>query len=205
VDGTRTTTPSLPPGLTTRNATRAVPATQQNPVGVGIESKSTLAPHGVLPRSQLDGKLKAPVPSTTPRGSSKTVPSPNSAITPHLIAHRTASLWARSTHFLGLNTRTNAIVVQGGKEAWLHRMPPLMIAPCRVLEPRPIQAAAGAPGGYRSTSIPHNELEKDHRLASGHYRHFGYTLCIQFRIRSTRLRPQVGFLVPLAIPRLLAK
>jgi hypothetical protein len=92
VDGTRTTTPSLLLELTTRNATNPVLVTQPNPVGVGIESKSILAPHGALLLSQLDGQLKAPVLSITPCESWKALSSPNSPITPRLIAHRTARL-----------------------------------------------------------------------------------------------------------------
>ena len=69
VDGTPTTIPSLLPGLTIRNAPNPVQVTQPKPAGVGTESKSTLALHGVLLRFQLDGQLKAPALSTTLRES----------------------------------------------------------------------------------------------------------------------------------------
>src|SRR5258706_163605 len=92
VDGTPTTIPSLLLELTTRNATNLVLVTRPNRVGVGIESKSILALHGVLLLSQLDGQLKAPVLSITPCESWKALSSPNSAITRHPIPHRTASL-----------------------------------------------------------------------------------------------------------------
>lgn len=92
VDGTPTTTPSLLLELTTQNATNLVLVTQPNHVGVGIESKSILALHGVLLLSQLGGQSKAPVLSITPHESWTAPSSPNSAITRHSIALRTASL-----------------------------------------------------------------------------------------------------------------
>lgn len=51
----------------------------------------------------------------------------------------------------------NVIVAQDGKEVWSHRVHLLMIARCHVPELPPIQTAAVALGGYRSTNILHKE------------------------------------------------
>src|SRR5258706_13121447 len=74
----------------------------------------------------------------------------------------------------------NVIVAQDGKEAWPRRVHLLMIARCHVPELPPIQTAAVARGGYRSTNIAHKGvLNYHHYIAFWLLYSSGYVVIIQ--------------------------
>ena len=153
VDSTRTTIPFSPGVRTIQNAMGDVQAIPPSHADVGTEFRSTRALHGALLPFQLDGLSKAHAPSIPRRGSCRASSSLSWEITPPLPARRIASLWAQSIQWLALNIRTNAIVVQDGREEWSLRVRLHMTAQCLVPETLQTRTVVVGLGGSKYTNI----------------------------------------------------